>query len=502
MNSGVKYAALLSSIYFVLALIGILHHELWLDEAHHWLLSRDSADLGDMIRNTRAEGHPIFWNVILFFVTRSTDEPFFMQLLHIILSTIAVFIFIRFAPVGKLFKALFILGYFMLFEYNLISRNYALGVLLLFWACASMRTRHKNFFLSCLLLALVANVHLIFAVVCLAMFIALVVENADSRKLMADRYLNGYGIFLCGIFVAFMQIMPNVEDPGMFLADVPHSDRFTKGFISLLKGIFPMADFTMINWWNSNLIVNWSKPVAAILGALAYLIPVIICRRRLSLIFIYTALFGLQIFFFVTQRGAARFDGVTYLIIICGVWLDQYFKPMNRMSHRFIVPESKILCKSILYLILIVQAAAGLFAYSSDILRNFSGSKRAAEFISSRNLQASDIVSVFCEGTAVSPYIKKKIWFLCSNSQESFCRWNSNCPEVISGNDTASMLETFMANRKNVIAVLSSPINGNFPKDQWVNSGSLQIRFMEKFEGSIVRKSDYYIYEVIRGDNV
>lgn len=33
---------ILTLVYFVISLIGIQHHELWLDESHHWLLARDS----------------------------------------------------------------------------------------------------------------------------------------------------------------------------------------------------------------------------------------------------------------------------------------------------------------------------------------------------------------------------------------------------------------------------------------------------------------------------
>lgn len=115
MKTNTKYLYLLVSLYFIVSLIGVLHHELWLDEAHHWLLARDSHSIADLAQNIRREGHPILWSLMLYGVSCLTSNLVAMQLLHIIVSTVTVFVFLKNAPFSWLFKAIFIFGYFMVF---------------------------------------------------------------------------------------------------------------------------------------------------------------------------------------------------------------------------------------------------------------------------------------------------------------------------------------------------------------------------------------------------
>src|ERR1051325_7144692 len=135
-------ACALTLLYFALSLVGIWHHEFFIDEAHHWLLARDSGSVSELVANTRIEGHPLSWSFLLFVLTRFTSNPFWMQLLHIVISTTTGFVFLRKAPFSWGFKILFIFGYFMIFEYNLISRNYMLAIGFLFCACWLFGDRH------------------------------------------------------------------------------------------------------------------------------------------------------------------------------------------------------------------------------------------------------------------------------------------------------------------------------------------------------------------------
>ena len=95
---------ILTLVYFVISLIGIQHHELWVDESHHWLLARDSGAFLELIKNTRYEGHPILWNILLYQITRFTLNPFWMQFLHILVLVIFEFIYTRLSSYKKAIK--------------------------------------------------------------------------------------------------------------------------------------------------------------------------------------------------------------------------------------------------------------------------------------------------------------------------------------------------------------------------------------------------------------
>src|ERR1051325_1005581 len=88
----------LSGIFFLFGYFGVLHHEMWLDETHHWLLAKDSSSIGEMMYNSRYEGHPMLWNFLLFVLTRFSSNPFSMQVLNLMISILAVIIFLRYSP--------------------------------------------------------------------------------------------------------------------------------------------------------------------------------------------------------------------------------------------------------------------------------------------------------------------------------------------------------------------------------------------------------------------
>src|ERR1700744_6141503 len=55
--------------YFLITAAGLHFHELFLDEAHHFVVSRDSRSLGELYDNLRYDGHPRLWHALLFLIT-------------------------------------------------------------------------------------------------------------------------------------------------------------------------------------------------------------------------------------------------------------------------------------------------------------------------------------------------------------------------------------------------------------------------------------------------
>ena len=103
--------------FFCLGLILLLRHEMWQDEWQAWLLAKESASLPELFRNLRYEGHPGLWHLGLYLVSRVTFNPLGMQLLHLLVATTAVYLFLKYSPFSRPQKILFILGYFPFYEY-------------------------------------------------------------------------------------------------------------------------------------------------------------------------------------------------------------------------------------------------------------------------------------------------------------------------------------------------------------------------------------------------
>jgi hypothetical protein len=153
-----KFALIVTGCFLLVAIFGMLIHEMWRDEHQAWLVARDAHSIPQVFQNMRYEGNPALWHLLLFFITRFSHNPVWMQVLHVIIATSSIFIFNRYAPIKNLYKILFSFGYFPLYEYAVISRSYALGVLLLFIACALYKNRLNNYILIGVVLALLANV--------------------------------------------------------------------------------------------------------------------------------------------------------------------------------------------------------------------------------------------------------------------------------------------------------------------------------------------------------
>jgi len=490
---------ILIGVYFIASLVGIFHHEIWLDESHHWLLARDSTDFADLIQNTRYEGHPILWNILLYFITRVTSDPMWMQLLHILIAASAMWVFLKNTSFTLLFKILFVFGYFMFYEYNILSRNYMIGVLFLFLACSLFRQRDKKIILLCTFLALAANTHLIFVVISFAFFLTLLLEKVfKMHSYKTSSFILGSVLFLLSVVLALFQIIPP-NDSYLYgqLDDLFLADRLVTGFVSFFKALAPISDFRTVHFWNSNLFVNLSKPITGVFCLLVYFIPIVLFnKRKVPLFFIYTALFGTQLFFFATKLSSIRYFGMTFIIFVIALWLDHYNTSPQEWKSKWLRASKKY----ILYGILIIQCLASVVAYSMDIKYSFSSGKDITSFLEQENLLDTKIVTPFCQGTIISTDLERKVYFMCGQKELSYCNWNSNCRRVVTDEEIIDGLDT-MDYIGNMIFIAKCNLIENPKEGVWYSlTPRLRARFLKKMEEQVIRDVDYSIYEIIRAN--
>lgn len=501
MNRETKLAIFVTLAYFIVSLVGVLHHELWLDEAHHWLLARDSHSIAELVANTHLEGHPLVWSFLLYGISRFTIDPAGMQVLHVIISTSVVYLFLRKAPFSWTFKVLFIFGYFMLYEYNLISRNYILGILFLFSACSVFKDRDKKFGLLCLYLALAANIHMMFSVPAFALFLTLILERLQRRKIELP-VLAGCVVFGLGIAAMLVQVWYTDSDwlLGQF-KPMPVGERLVKGYISLFKGLVALPDFRTHYFWNSNLIINLSRPLAAALGLAAYFVPLLLFfKNRKTLFFVYTALVGMEIFFYVTQRSATRFHGTSYLIIIMALWIETYYdaerSKLGNLAARFNLARFK---KPFIYAVLALHLFSGVYAWAIDYKYPFTSAKQTVEFLKDNQLASREIVTVTCDGTIISAYLGRKIWFLCEGGYYSYCHWDIGCAGKIEPGKIAGLITDYIETHSNAIFVSYYPLSPGFPaNNEWTSlNDKVEFRFLRsKYDVYVADNGYLYVFEV------
>ncbi len=116
------------SVFFVVGLVGILHHEMWRDEIEIWMLATDSPTLSALMTNISDPASSPALVPHDLGLARVTSDLRAMQLLSLAIGTATAYLFASRAPLPLLHRALFCFGYFPLFEYTIISRSYGLDL--------------------------------------------------------------------------------------------------------------------------------------------------------------------------------------------------------------------------------------------------------------------------------------------------------------------------------------------------------------------------------------
>jgi hypothetical protein len=179
-------------------------HVMWFDELQAWNIARVSSSVGDLARHLRYEGHPIAWYLLLFGLTRFTGDPRAMQVLEltIVLASYALILFK--APFTVPVRVALVGGYFVSFEYGVLSRAYSLEVLALLAALVALARPRPAWLAAGLAATLLAWTSLAGAVLALVLA-GTVALNARTRHLptadppTADR---GRRRFVLGVGVA------------------------------------------------------------------------------------------------------------------------------------------------------------------------------------------------------------------------------------------------------------------------------------------------------------
>src|SRR6202042_344587 len=116
-------------LYVIGAGIGMYNHELWGDELQAWNIAKGRSNLLGVLRNTRFEGHPPAWYIVLWVISKFTHSLIFVQAVHLVIAISIVYLILFYSPYPALTKILLPFGYYFLFEYAILSRNYAMGIL-------------------------------------------------------------------------------------------------------------------------------------------------------------------------------------------------------------------------------------------------------------------------------------------------------------------------------------------------------------------------------------
>lgn len=494
-----RRAAVLTAVFFGVAAIGIAHHELWRDEWQAWLLARDSVSFLDLLANLRHEAHPPSWNLLLFVLSRFTRDPIAMQGVHLLIATTSIYLLARFAPLPWLHKVLIAFGYFLIFEYAVIARQYALAVLALFAFCALVPVRRRHpvpVFLALLLLASTSVYGLILSAAAGVMLVVEAVAGSARISLWPRRRVVRIGlmVWIAGLAVALLAIRPEGGYGKAIALDLSlWSLAATASTVA--RAFLPLPDLADPHIWNTHFLPSDTREqvaFGAILGGTLGLGAVLLFLRKPAVLFMYVAgTGGLIVFRHMVYSGTMRHHGHLFLVFVACLWLAalplrEWRLPawLERWHLRGARPAA-----AMVLVVLLAQVAAAALLYRADVQGSFSAAPEVAAYIREHGLEHLPIgASPAPAGSAVAGVLDRPIHYLALGAEGTFVRWH-RYPRAIDRNPTMDLVRPFLENAdSDVLLLLRSPL------EDW--DPDLVVTELGEFPAGLVWSEGYVLYRV------
>ena len=151
-----------------------------------------------------------------------------------------------------------------------------------------------------------------------------------------------------------------------------------------------------------------------------------------------------------------------------------------------------------------IQLFSGISAYAVDFRYPFTASKKVVDYLNEKHLSDKNMVTLTCDGTMLSSYLQRKIYFLTDKSEQSYCHWEANTIGVLYTKEMiVSMLTDYLDKKQEAIFLSGSPFL-DIPKDHsWQQlNNQIKIRQLVSFDENIQKNANFSIYEVARINNV
>ncbi|NJO77330.1 MAG: hypothetical protein HC827_01615 [Cyanobacteria bacterium RM1_2_2] len=410
----------------------------------------------------------------------------------------------------------------LFYEYSIISRNYSLGVFLLFLFCVFYSRNKESYITFGIILALLANVNAFVLIASFVIFLGLLIQAFCNYK----QYLNsgskcrnlwiGAAIAALGWVVSVIQIgrvadevkvlntvsagaIETAQENGTTQIFVEESRKLILELTSIWRSYVPISDVSLEHFWNENFLIDSTmddifhisgSEIGKFLALILTVVIVVISLRLLSNHFLGFFIYGVSTLSIVLFNYSAldpklRHHGHLFILLIVGLWLisssqhmSNSLKQQNSVQLRWM--------SHWLSVFLCLQLVAGVYAYSMDLLRPFSVMKLAADYLQSHELQEHFILGHrYRQASVLAGYLDREIFYAESQQLGSF--WSRREKEIKSEKKLLNAVqEVRRQNNSDVVLVLTKPIN--FPVE-------LNIVELESFEGAIESsESAVYLY--------
>ncbi len=486
------WEALVISGFLLLCGFDLLHHAMWRDEMQPWLFARDSGSIAELFRNMRYEMHPRLWYLILFGAARLTGNPAAVQVLNFVIIGSAIALFVLCCPLPFWLRALATFGYFFVYQWGTISRNYALGVLFCFLFCARLGKRERNWLELAGILFLAIESNLCAAVLAAGLCWYLVLEAwtiPEARaRLLSRKWEAAAGALLVvvGMALAAWTAVPQPGSDAMknyFHSTAASGDRVISAFATVWDGFVPVP-------WTIGILPLGRSALHAIMGMIFFPLTVVFFWRW-RLIF-WTYLGGVLLFLIfaiLNMRNFPRHAGHLLLWFLICLWLACYspsMRPKIKMSveQRFFVGA----------LLLFQVFDTGLLSFEG-FENTFSCSEEVAAYIERHDMKGLPVAGYPDYAVMpVSGYLDKRIYYLDEGRWGSYIIEDNKPPPWTQDEVLRAVREFAARGNHDFLLLLNRPLVGMGSGGPFQLTTIDGLREEASFSPAIVDDEVYWLY--------
>lgn len=469
---------------------------MWRDEYEEYLQARDSdAILG--LKNTMSQGHAMLWQSCLWIITRVSHNPFWMKIFHGFIATAFAFVLLYKSPFKIWQSALLLTSYFLLFEYAVVSRCYAFGILFFFVFSHLYSKQKKLTVQSSLILFLLANtsVYAMMLTVVICAWILIFEKLYFFKKSDLNQYL-WLIIPAIGILFAYLQIKPGDDNsfPVHRVIFPFDKSRFDVAITQFFSAFVPVCKFQNKFFWNTNFLMNSHGIVKWYLPLLAFLLVSIPFVTRWRILLLWFMGVGLILFFqYHTGFRFARYYGHFFILWIVCYWFLQAFYEVNLKINTLVFA-----------LIIALQALGGILMYNADRVQKFSTGYDAAMWLKNNGYSKNFMIaSVDFAMSPIAAELDRKIYYMQHKTLCSYTKWDKKRLNSTYSYDIAEAIEEGIESGP-VIFVASHEIehfeyfkNKKKPKNEFVFD-KYKVKKLAYFPPGIEYYERYWIFKITK----
>ncbi len=419
-RSDFLFDTVLLVIYLCVVIFAMHNHELWGDEIHSWNIAKGSHSLKELFQNIRYEGHPPFWYLCLLGITQFSHSLFFLKAVQLVFVTGAAIVFVFYSPFSKLQKVFLLSGYYFVFEYAALARNYMPAIFFAFCLAVIYQKEFKcKSVCYYLLLLLLSNVHLLGLLLAVSIHAGFCYEQFREKRRIGFHLLIGALVFLPAVYF----ILPPSDSQLNFLfwKEQWSISRLYLFVTVIVKSLFPLQEWFNQHWWNTSFLLDNDSILFRIVSIVVFvclLSLIYFGARKSKTAFVIFGVNLLLTFFLslVFPLNTARYVGFVLIGFIVAAWFS-YLDTAHSFNSNSII------------LIALLQVSPGIFALAKDNSENFS----SAQSLILMNKQIPKGVFVATDYWCLnnlSAYLDTSFYCIELKRSVSFLTWNSEMKAV------------------------------------------------------------------------